>query len=63
VKVARERGQVSDADIHDVKAAGYDDTQVLEIVSHVALNVLTNYVNLVARTDIDFPVVIARMAA
>lgn len=63
VKVARERGQVSDADIHDVKAAGYDDAQVVEIVSHVALNVLTNYVNLVARTDIDFPVVIARMAA
>lgn len=62
-KVARERGHVSDADIHAVKAAGYDDAQLVEIVEHVALKVLTNYVNLVAQTDIDFPVVTARRAA
>jgi len=29
----------------------------------VALNVLTNYVNNVARTDIDFPVVAFKAAA
>lgn len=62
-KVARERGHISDADIHTLKAAGYDDAQVVEIVAHVALNVLTNYVNLVAQTEIDFPVVVARKAA
>jgi hypothetical protein len=28
---------------------------VIEIVLHVALNTLTNYVDLVASTDIDFP--------
>jgi len=61
--VARERGHVSDADIHAVKAAGYDDGQLVEIVEHVALNVLTNYINLVAQTDIDFPVVRSRKAA
>ena len=59
-KVVRERGHVSDVDVHAVKAAGYDDAQVIEIVLHVALNTLTNYVNEVAKTEIDFPVVTHR---
>jgi uncharacterized peroxidase-related enzyme len=63
VKVARERGHVSEADFRAVKAAGYDDAQVIEIVLHVALNTWTNYINEVAKTDIDFPVVAARKAA
>jgi alkylhydroperoxidase family enzyme len=46
-----------------VKAAGYSDAQALEIVLHVALNTLTNYINVVAQTDIDFPVLEARKAA
>lgn len=36
--------------------AGFDDAQIVEIVLHVALNTLTNYVNNVAETVIDFPV-------
>jgi uncharacterized peroxidase-related enzyme len=63
LKVARERGQVSDGDLRAVKLAGYDDAQIIEIVLHVALNVWTNYINKVADTNIDFPVVEARKAA
>jgi uncharacterized peroxidase-related enzyme len=59
-RVVRERGQVTDADVAAVKAAGFDDAEVLEIVLHVALNTLTNYVNEVAKTEIDFPVVAHR---
>ena len=62
-KIVRERGHVSDADVASVKAAGYDDAQIIEIVLHVALNTLTNYVNEVAKTEIDFPVVSLRKAA
>ncbi len=62
-KVVRERGHVSEDDVRAVKLAGYDDAQVIEIVLHVALNTWTNYVNEVAKTDIDFPVVSARKAA
>lgn len=61
--VLRQRGHVSDAEIQAVKAAGYDDAQVIEIILHVALNTLTNYVNEVAKTAIDFPVVTAHKAA
>jgi hypothetical protein len=33
------------------------DAQVVEIVAIVAENVFTNFLNVVARTEIDFPVV------
>ena len=33
------------------------------MVLHVALNTWTNYINEVAKTDIDFPAVAARRAA
>ncbi len=62
VKLVNARGHVSDADIKAVKDAGYTDGQVIEIVLHVALNTLTNYVNEVAKTEIDFPVVKALAA-
>ena len=57
------RGHVSDADISDVRLAGYSDAEIVEIVLHVALNTLTNYVNEVARTAVDFPAITARRAA
>jgi uncharacterized peroxidase-related enzyme len=63
VKLVNARGHVSDADIKAVRDAGYSDAQLIEIVLHVALNTLTNYVNEVAKTEIDFPVVTGRAAA
>jgi len=56
-KVLRERGHVSEADLRAVRDAGHDDTQVIEIVLHVALNTWTNFINEVGQTDIDFPLV------
>jgi len=58
--VVRARGHVTDDEVRAVKAAGYSDAQVIEIVLHVALNTLTNYVNEVAKTEIDFPIVTHR---
>jgi len=62
VQVAQTRGKIADADLAAVRAAGHDDAQIVEIVQHVALNVWTNYLNNVARTEVDFPVVHARAA-
>ncbi len=59
-KVVRMRGHVDATDVQAVKDAGYGDGEVIEIVLHVALNTLTNYVNEVAKTEIDFPVVTHR---
>lgn len=49
------RGQVTDEDLNRVRNAGYGDTEIAEIVANVALNVFTNYFNLVAKTTVDFP--------
>lgn len=56
-QVVGTHGHVSDADLLEIKAAGYSEAEIIEIVVLVALNTLTNYVNNVARTEIDFPVV------
>lgn len=60
--LVRERGQVSDADVSAVRMAGYSDAEIVEIVAHVALNTLTNYLNQAFDTPIDFPVVSATAA-
>lgn len=49
------RGRVSDASIQAVRAAGFGDAELVEIVAHVGLNTLTNLFNVFARTEIDFP--------
>ena len=63
VKVVGERGHVSDADVQAVRDAGYTDAQIVEIVAVAAENIFTNLLNIVAATDIDFPVVQAAEAA
>jgi len=60
VKVAETRGHPSEEDVAAVKQAGYSDAQVMEIVLHVALNTLTNYVNETVKTEIDWPLVTTR---
>jgi alkylhydroperoxidase family enzyme len=63
VKAVREHGQVSDADLKAVRDAGFSDGQIVEIIAVTAENIFTNLLNLVAQTDIDFPVVHAAEAA
>jgi alkylhydroperoxidase family enzyme len=61
--VLARRGQVSDATLSAARAAGLDDGEIVEVVAHVALNVFTNYLNNVAQTEVDFPVVALGQAA
>lgn len=61
-KIAINRGKVSDSDVQAVQAAGYSDAEIVEIIGHVAMNTLTNYINEVLGTEIDFPTV-TRLAA
>jgi len=53
--VVRERGQVSGLDLQAAREAGLDDQDLLEVVANVAVNILTNYTNHVAGTEVDFP--------
>ena len=50
-------GLVNDEDVNKVKNGGVSDAELAETVAHVALNILTNYFNNTANTEIDFPAV------
>jgi uncharacterized peroxidase-related enzyme len=58
LKLARDivvqRGEVSDADLEHARASGLTDGEIVETVANVALNILTSYMNHVARTVVDF---------
>ena len=56
------RGNASDAELAQLRKAGLADGEIVEIVAVVVVNIFTNYINHVAATDIDFPVVRARNA-
>ena len=60
--VAQDRRAVADAPVQAAREAGLTDAELLDVVAQVALNVLTNTVNHIARTEVDFPAV-PRLAA
>lgn len=62
-KVAESRGKVSDNDIAAVRAAGFSEAEMVEIVAVVAANFFTNLINNVVQTDVDFPLPGAALAA
>lgn len=59
VKFARSlsesKGAVSTTELLEVRAAGYSDAEIVEIISHVGLNILTNIIGKASRVAIDFP--------
>jgi uncharacterized peroxidase-related enzyme len=56
-KLVEHRGHVTDSDFAEVRRAGFADGEIVEIVAATVLNIFTNYLNIAADTDIDFPVV------
>jgi uncharacterized peroxidase-related enzyme len=54
-RVLEAKGRVSEGDLAAVRDAGFSDGEISEIIAHVALNVFTNYFNIAADVDIDFP--------
>jgi uncharacterized peroxidase-related enzyme len=67
LKFAREivakQGRATDADVQAVRAAGFTDGEIAEIIAHVALNVFTNYFNNTADVEVDFPKIALRKSA
>jgi uncharacterized peroxidase-related enzyme len=51
-----ERGRIAATELPRAKAAGVTDAEIVEVVAAVALNIFTNYLNIAADTEIDFPV-------
>lgn len=49
------RGNVCDDTFAAIRAAGFSDGEIVEIIAHVAMNTFTNFFNNAAKTEIDFP--------
>lgn len=56
-KLTQTSGKVATADLDAVRAAGYSDANIVEIIALSAQFMLTNFVNNVFDTEIDFPMV------
>lgn len=63
LQLVEARGKVNRRDVETVRAAGFSDGEVVEIIAHVALNLFTNYVNIALGVPVDFPSVRFRHAA
>lgn len=48
-----QRGRVSNDQLENFRAAGYDDAAVIEVIAGIADNTFTNYFNHVNETEID----------
>ena len=57
VAVVANRARIGDEQVQDLRAVGFDDEEIVEIMAHVALNLFTNYVNVAFKVPVDFPAV------
>lgn len=53
--VQEHHGEVTNAEIQEMRNAGFDDADIVEVITHVGMNILTNLIGKVSRVDIDFP--------
>ena len=61
--LAEHSGEVTSAEISAVREAGYSDAQIVEIITHVGMNILTNILGKASRVEIDFPKIDLQSAA
>lgn len=53
--LAEHNGDVTAEEIEAVRKAGYSDADIVEIITHVGMNVLTNILGKASQVEIDFP--------
>lgn len=56
-------GAVSKAEFEAVRSAGHSDGEIVEIITHVAMNIFTNLLGKATQVEIDFPAVELNKAA
>lgn len=61
--LAEHSGEVTTAEILEVRNAGYSESDIVEIITHVGMNILTNILGKASRVDIDFPKVALPLAS
>lgn len=49
------KGDVTTAEIQSMREVGYSDAAIVEVITHVGMNLLTNILGKASRVEIDFP--------
>lgn len=57
------KGEISAVELAEIRGAGYSESDIVEIVTHVGMNFLTNILGKASRVEIDFPKVELKIAA
>lgn len=57
------KGEIGALELVEVRSAGYTDSDIVEIITHVGMNFLTNILGKASQIDIDFPKVSLKLAA
>ena len=55
-RLVETQGHVTDEDLANVRAGGHSDANIVEIVASTVQFLMTNFLNNVAKTVVDFPV-------
>jgi len=59
----KHKGAVTNAELQAMRDAGFRDAHIVEVITHVGMNVLTNILGKASRVDIDFPKVALQQTA
>ncbi|CAN7477740.1 MULTISPECIES: carboxymuconolactone decarboxylase family protein [Duganella] len=57
------KGEISAVELAEIRGAGYSESDIVEIITHVGMNFLTNILGKASRVEIDFPKVELKIAA
>jgi uncharacterized peroxidase-related enzyme len=61
--LAEHSGEVTTAELLEVRNVGYTESDIVEIITHVGLNVLSNIIGKASQVEIDFPKVELKLAS
>lgn len=61
--LAENNGEVNTSELLEIRGAGYSDAEIVEIITHVGMNILTNILGKASRVAIDFPKVELQLAS
>ena len=61
--LAEHTGEITTAELIEAREAGYTDADIVEIITHVGLNIITNMIGKASRVEIDFPKVALQIGA
>lgn len=56
-------GEITTAELLQMRNAGFSDAEIVEVITHTGMNILTNILGKASRVDIDFPKVELDQAA